>query len=158
MNPKGRPKGGFAPKRVSAEGSPVTAFDLEVFYDGACPMCMREIAMLRRLDRAGRIRFVDIAAPGFDAGTVGVSQETLMARIHGRLPDGTLIDGVEVFRRLYTAVGFGPAVALTRLPGVAQLLDVAYAAFARRRLRLGGRCDAQTCTPTVAPAHMRRDT
>jgi len=128
----------------------VTAFDLEVYYDGGCPMCTREIAMLQRLDRAGRIRFVDIATPGFDAGAVGVSREALMARIHGRLPDGTLIDGVEVFRRLYTAVGFGPAVALTRLPGVAQLLDAAYAGFARRRLRLGGRCDAQTCTPSEA--------
>ena len=152
MSPNGRPEGESAPKRISADGRPVTAVDIEVYYDGACPMCAREIAMLRRLDRAGRIRFVDIAAPGFDAGTVGVSQEALMARIHGRLPDGTLIDGVEVFRRLYTAVGFGPAVALTRLPGVAQLLDATYAGFARRRVRLGGRCDAQTCTPSRTPA------
>jgi len=152
VSPNGRPEGESATKRVSAEGSPVTAFDVEVYYDGACPMCAREIAMLRRLDRAGRIRFADIAAPGFDAGTVGVSQEALMARIHGRLPDGTLIDGVEVFRRLYTAVGFGPAVALTRLPGVTQLLDAAYAGFARRRVRLGARCDAQTCTPSRGPA------
>jgi len=157
VSPKGRPEGEFAPKRVSAEGSPVTAFDIEVYYDGACPMCAREIAMLRRLDRAGRIRFVDIAAPGFDACAVGVSQEALMARIHGRLPDGTRIDGVEVFRRLYTAVGFGTAVALTRLPGVAQLLDAAYAGFARRRRRLGGRCEAQTCTPSRAPTHTRRE-
>jgi predicted DCC family thiol-disulfide oxidoreductase YuxK len=133
----------------------VTAFEIEVYYDGACPMCAREISMLRRLDRAGRIRFIDIAAPDFDATTVGVSREALMARIHGRLPDGTLIDGVEVFRRLYTAVGFGPAVALTRLPGVAQLLDMAYAGFARRRLRLGGRCDAQTCAPSRASADAR---
>ena len=29
----------------------------------------------------------------------------LMDRIHARLPDGTIIDGVEVFRRLYAAVG-----------------------------------------------------
>ncbi len=133
----------------------MTAFEIEVYYDGACPMCAREISMLRRLDRAGRIRFIDIAAPDFDATTVGVSREALMARIHGRLPDGTLIDGVEVFRRLYTAVGFGPAVALTRLPGVAQLLDMAYAGFARRRLRLGGRCDAQTCAPSHASADAR---
>jgi predicted DCC family thiol-disulfide oxidoreductase YuxK len=123
----------------------VSAFDIEVFYDGACPMCAREISMLRRLDRAGRIRFVDIATPGFDAGTVGVSQQALMARIHGRLPDGRLVDGVEVFRRLYAAVGFGPAVALTRLPGVSQALGVAYDWFAKRRLRLGGRCDRETC-------------
>lgn len=156
MSTQGRPEGEFAPMRVSAKGSPVTSFDIEVFYDGACPMCAREISMLRRLDRAGRIRFADISAPGFDAGAVGVRQEALMARIHGRVADGTLIDGVEVFRRLYTAVGFGPAVALTRLPGVAQLLDTAYAGFARRRLRLGGRCDAQTCAPSPASADMRR--
>jgi predicted DCC family thiol-disulfide oxidoreductase YuxK len=157
VSPTGHTEGEFAPKRVSVEGRPGTAFDIEVYYDGACPMCVREISMLRRLDRAGRIRFVDIAAPGFDAEAVGVGHEALMARIHGRLPDGTLIDGVEVFRRLYTSVGFGPAVALTRLPGVAQLLDAAYAGFARRRLRLGGRCDVQTCTPSRAPANTRRD-
>ena len=121
------------------------AFDIEVYYDGACPMCAREIAMLRRLDRQGCIRFVDIAAPGFDATALGATQDALMARIHGRLPDGSLIDGVEVFRRLYAAVGFAPLAALTRLPGVAQFLDVAYDAFARRRLRLGGRCEAGAC-------------
>jgi predicted DCC family thiol-disulfide oxidoreductase YuxK len=125
----------------------VDAFDVEVYHDGACPMCAREIAMLRRLDRRGRIRFVDIAAPGFDATALGTTRDALMARIHGRLPDGTLIDGVEVFRRLYAAVGFGPVVALTRLPGVSQALDVGYDWFAKRRLRLGGRCDAGTCAP-----------
>lgn len=125
------------------------AFDIEVFYDGACPMCRREIAMLRRLDRRGRIRFVDIAAPGFDAVALGTTQDALMARIHGRLPDGTLVDGVEVFRRLYSAVGFAPVAALTRLPGVSQALDVAYDWFAKRRLRLAGRCDAGTCSPSA---------
>lgn len=138
----------------------MTAFDVEVFFDGACPMCSREIAMLRRLDRGRRIRFVDIAAPDFDAAVVGVPHESLMARIHGRLPDGTLIDGVEVFRRLYGAVGFGPFVALSRLPGVAQALDVAYDGFARRRMRLGGRCEADACAPpgTRAPAGRRSAT
>jgi predicted DCC family thiol-disulfide oxidoreductase YuxK len=121
---------------------PAPSYDVEVFHDGACPLCAREIAALRRLDRRGRIRFTDIAAPGFDAAAVGVPWSALMDRIHGRLPDGALIEGVEVFRRLYAAVGFGPLVALTRLPGIAWLLDRAYGAFARRRLRLTGRCDA----------------
>jgi predicted DCC family thiol-disulfide oxidoreductase YuxK len=125
-------------------------FDVEVFYDGACPMCAREIAMLRRLDRRGRIRLTDIAAPGFDAATIGKSHDALMARIHARLPDGTLVEGVEVFRRLYAAVGFAPVAALTRLPGVAQFLDVAYDAFAKRRMRLARRCEAGTCAPGVA--------
>lgn len=119
----------------------------EVYYDGACPMCSREIALLRRLDRAGRIRFTDIAAPGFDAAAAGTTQARLMARIHGRLADGTLVEGVEVFRRLYAAVGFGPLVWLTRAPLLAPLLDAAYDAFAARRLRLAGRCEDGACTP-----------
>jgi predicted DCC family thiol-disulfide oxidoreductase YuxK len=126
-------------------------FDIEVFYDGACPLCMREIRMLRGRDRRQRIRFVDIAVNGFDAASVGLTRETLMDRIHGRLPDGTLVEGVEVFRRLYAAVGFAPLVALTRLPGITQLLDVAYHAFAKNRLRLTGRCVDGACELHTKP-------
>lgn len=68
-----------------------------------------------------------------------------MARIHGRLPNGEWIEGVEVFRRLYAAVGFGPLVALSRVFGIRQLLDLAYDVFAKNRLRITGRCDAGTC-------------
>lgn len=120
-------------------------YEIEVFYDGECPLCTREILMLRGLDRRHRIRFVDIAAEGFDAASVGATWEALMDRIHGRLPDGTLIEGVEVFRRLYAAVGYSRLVALTRLPGVSQLLDFAYDAFAKHRLKLTGRCVDGAC-------------
>jgi predicted DCC family thiol-disulfide oxidoreductase YuxK len=129
----------------------MSACDIEVFYDGGCPLCAREIRMLRRLDRGNRIRFVDIAAAGFDAQAVGVPLEALLARIHGRLPDGTLVEGVEVFRRLYGAVGFRRLVAVSRWPGIAALLDFAYRLFARHRQRLTGRCTTETCTPGAAP-------
>ncbi len=126
-------------------------FDIEVFFDGACPLCLREIRMLQGRDRGQRIQFVDIAADGFDATSVGLTWQALMARIHGRLPDGTVIEGVEVFRRLYTAVGFGPVVALTRLPGIRQLLDIGYHAFAKNRLRLTGRCVDGGCEIHARP-------
>ena len=98
----------------------MTNFEIEVFYDGACPLCTREIDLLRGRDRRARIRFTDIAAEGFDAGAVGLPWEALMERIHGRLPDGTIIEGVEVFRRLYAAVGFAGLVRVSRAPGLAQ--------------------------------------
>jgi predicted DCC family thiol-disulfide oxidoreductase YuxK len=132
-------------------GQALADFDIEVFYDGACPLCTREIQMLQRRNTRQRIRFVDIAAESFDASRIGLPWETLMDRIHGRLPDGTLVEGVEVFRRLYAAVGFGPLVALTRLPGVTQLLDVAYHTFAKNRLRLTGRCVAGACELHTKP-------
>jgi predicted DCC family thiol-disulfide oxidoreductase YuxK len=116
------------------------SFDIEVFFDGDCPLCVREIGMLRRKDRAGRIRFTDIANSDFQPSDVGRTMDELMAEIHGRLPDGSILKGVEVFRRLYTAVGFGWLVAPTRLPGISHLLDFGYGLFARNRLRLTGRC------------------
>jgi predicted DCC family thiol-disulfide oxidoreductase YuxK len=122
----------------------------EVFYDGDCPLCLREIRLLRRLDRRGQVRFTDIAAPGFEPDAVGRTHDDLMARIHGReigddgVP-GRWVEGVEVFRRLYAAVGFGPIVALTRLPGVRHVLDASYGWFARNRLHITGRCTTESC-------------
>ena len=104
------------------------------------------MGLLQRWDRRQRIRFTDISIPAFDCPAVGKTFEELMARMHGRLPDGTWLDGVEVFRRLYAAVGFSPIVWLTRLPVVSQLLDLGYKIFARHRLRLTGRCTADSCS------------
>lgn len=123
----------------------LTPFQIEVFYDGACALCMREINWLRRFDRKQRIRFTDIASAGFDASTLGIEWSALMDRIHGRLPDGTIVEGVEVFRRMYAAVGFGALVSASRLPGIAQLLNLSYAVFAKNRLKLTGRCRDDAC-------------
>jgi len=42
-----------------------------------------------------------------------MTDETFMAQMHGRLPDGTWLRGVEVFRRMYAAVSFDPLVFLS---------------------------------------------
>jgi predicted DCC family thiol-disulfide oxidoreductase YuxK len=127
--------------------------DVEVFFDGACPLCMREIRMLRSRDHAQKIQFTDIAAPTFDAHTYATTQAELMAKIRGRLPDGTWIEGVEVFRRLWGAVGFRRLVAFSRLWGVSHLLRGFYHLFAKHRLRLTGRCAPDgACALPTAPA------
>ena len=118
----------------------MTTPEITILYDGDCPLCMREIELLRRRDGGrGRIGFRDIAAPDFSANEFGVDFATAMSRIHGVLPDGRLVEGVEVFRRAYAAVGLGWLVAPTRWPGVRQVADAAYRLFARNRLRLTGR-------------------
>jgi predicted DCC family thiol-disulfide oxidoreductase YuxK len=122
----------------------------EVYFDGECPLCVREIQLLRRLDRHDRILFTDIAAPGFDPRSTGHSMDELMRTIRGRMADGTPVEGVEVFRQLYGAVGFAPLVAITRLPGLRQALDLAYDGFARNRLRLTGRCQDGACALPAA--------
>lgn len=124
---------------------PVGPYEVEVFYDGDCPLCRREIAMIRRWDKRERIRFTDIAAEGFDAALYGTTQDRLMAEIHGRDAQGHWLVGVEVFRRLYATVGFEWVVAVTRWPLVRESLDIAYRLFAKQRLRLTGRCQKGVC-------------
>lgn len=116
------------------------AFAIRVLYDGDCPLCRREIRFLERRD-AGRhlIEFEDIAAPSFDPARYGRDLETLMARIHGVLPDGRVVEGLEVFRRAYAAIGWGWLWAPTRWPGLRGLADWAYRFFAKNRLRWTGR-------------------
>lgn len=117
----------------------------EVFFDGGCPLCRREIAWLARLDRAGRLRFTDIGEAAFHPESLGLDRARLMGRIHGRDQEGKIVEGVEVFRRLYGAVGFRRLVTVSRLPGVSHALDVFYDWFAKNRLRLTGRCDSEAC-------------
>ena len=135
--------------------------EIVMLFDGDCPLCMREVRMLRRADGwRGRLGFEDIAAPDFDAGAYGTDLETLMARIHGVLPDGTLIEGVEVFRLAYTAAGLGWLVAPTRWPGLRQLSEWSYRVFARNRLRWTGRADAcpgASCKPGIDAAGTAAD-
>jgi predicted DCC family thiol-disulfide oxidoreductase YuxK len=121
-----------------------TSWTVEIFFDGECPLCMREVKMLQRMDRQQRVRFTDIAAKTFTP-PAGLDMAALMARIHGRLPDGSILEGVEVFRRVYEAVGLGWLSRASRLPGISALTEAAYALFAKNRLRLTGRCDHNSC-------------
>lgn len=130
------------------------AFEVELFFDGDCPLCAREVRWLRRLDAQARVRFTDIALPTFDPSVTGRPRSELMASLHARLPDGTWLTGVDSFRAVYAAVGLRRLVALSRLPGVSWALDRGYAWFARNRLRLTGRCEADACS---APGPARLD-
>ena len=107
---------------------------------------MREIAMLQRRDKRRRIDFRDISAADFDPEATGKTFAELMERIHGQLPDGTWIEGVEVFRQLYSAIGLGAVAEMTKIPGIRQTLDWGYRRFAKNRLRLTGRCDVEACS------------
>ena len=111
--------------------------------------------MMERLDDGrGRLGRIDIAAEDFDASAYGRTQQELMARIHGVLPNGELVEGVEVFRRAYAAVDRGWLLGWTRLPLLRPVADAAYRLFARNRLRLTGRgevCNDEVCAAPETP-------
>lgn len=110
--------------------SPAPSSDdrFEVFFDGGCPLCRREIDMIRKKDRDGRLRLTDISDPGFRSD-VG-SRDQLMRAIHGRGPGGEVRTGVDVFREIYSRLGWRRLVGFSRLPVIRGLLDWVYRGFA----------------------------
>ncbi|MBN8645180.1 MAG: DUF393 domain-containing protein [Planctomycetes bacterium] len=113
---------------------------IRLFIDGACPMCRREGAMIRRLDKGrGLVALVDIADPEFDAGQFGRTREAFMGAIHAAMPDGRIVTGLEAFRRVYRALSpaWGALWAPTGWPVLRVLFDALYRVFARHRVRIG---------------------
>jgi hypothetical protein len=51
-----------------------TTPELTIFFDGACPLCRREIAHYLRRDRSGRLAALDIAADPAPLAILGVTQ------------------------------------------------------------------------------------
>ena len=136
----------------------MAAYPLTVFFDGACPICVREIALMRRLDRRRQLEFCDFSAKEYDAASSGFAAADLATVIHARWADGSVITGVEVFRAMWEAVGLGFLARLSRLSLVEPLVLNAYAWFARNRLRLTGRshaCTGDACKSALSSRHSR---
>jgi predicted DCC family thiol-disulfide oxidoreductase YuxK len=101
-----------------------------VWYDGACPLCRREIALMRRLDRARRIAFVDAADPD---STCPIDRAALLARFHAR-EDGKVLSGAAAFAAMWRAIPLlRPLGLAARWAPCAWLLEHAYRWFLRRR-------------------------
>ena len=109
-----------------------SASDLTIFFDGACPLCRREIAHYLARDTARRLAAVDIV------------QDT------GPLQDGEgrVLTGAAAFLAIWDRLPRWRLLARTirAVPGAAALLERAYRVVAPRRTRIvaalcgDGRC------------------
>lgn len=122
------------------------SWKIKLLYDGDCPLCLREVNFLQKRDAGrGLIAFVNIADDDYDLeANGGIDYETAMGRIHALLPDGTRIQNLEVFRRIYEILGIGWIYAATRSPVIGFFAEKAYALWADWRLKLTRRADLQT--------------
>ena len=113
---------------------------LTVLYDGACPLCRREIGLYRGLKPLrpdAPVCFADVndaALPFSPALPPGTTREQLLARFHVRRRDGRLLSGAQAFLALWAALPGWRWLALAgRLPGAAWLMERAYRLFLRWR-------------------------
>jgi hypothetical protein len=79
---------------------------LTVLYDGACPLCRREIGLYRRLRPKAPVCFSDLS-DRTQPLPPDTTREQLLARFHVRRSDGELLSGAQAFLALWAALA-GP--------------------------------------------------
>ncbi len=107
---------------------------VKVWFDGACPLCQREIALMRRLDRDRAIEFIDVS--GDAEPTCPIEKKQLLARFHAE-EDGKLLSGAAAFAAMWRAIPrLRPLGLLARNRAVLAVLERLYIAFLKVRPRL----------------------
>ena len=120
-----------------------------IFYDGTCRFCVAQVARLRRFTR-GRVGAISTYAPGVRDRFPMLPPPGPDGRVGEiKLIDagGSVYGGAAAIARALE-IGGGPLGVVARVyhvPPVRLVADRVYAAIAKRRYRLQGRCEDGTC-------------
>jgi predicted DCC family thiol-disulfide oxidoreductase YuxK len=101
-----------------------------LFYDGACPLCMKEMARLGRL-KSDQLALADIHSLAPDPTLP--DSDALLRTLHLRLPDGTLLTGVDANIAAWSYTPYGRWLNWLRWPGLRFLVERVYVRWARWR-------------------------
>ena len=111
-----------------------------ILYDDSCGFCRRWVPFWEKeLCRRG----FSIAPLQADwvRERLGIDEAHLLDDIRLLLADGSHLAGAEVYRFAMRRIGWAwPLYALSRIPGLRQLFDLAYRKFARNRHRISASC------------------
>jgi predicted DCC family thiol-disulfide oxidoreductase YuxK len=107
---------------------------LNVYFDGLCHLCSREINHYRSMKGAENINFIDITSPNFDATQEGLDPIEIHKNMHVRDRQGRLHLGVDAFIWIWNEL---PAlrflVPIARVAPIHLVLKICYSVFAKVR-------------------------
>ncbi|NQW93955.1 MAG: demethoxyubiquinone hydroxylase family protein [Polaromonas sp.] len=133
---------------------PTLPASLTVLYDGACPLCRREIGVyqgLQPVNASQTLAFADISRADTPLPPGGIRSDYL-ARFHVQRADGQVLSGAAAFVALWaTLPGWRYLALVARLPGATPAMELAYRAFLRIRPQMQGIAKAFEA-PRVAKA------
>lgn len=108
---------------------------LTVWYDGDCPLCVREINLIRKLDWRRQIDFENLSL----GGACPLDRETLLARFHAQEQDGPLLSGAAAFAAMWRATPLlRPLGLIAHWPPILWSLERLYRLFLVFRPKLQG--------------------
>lgn len=108
------------------------AYPITIYYDASCPICEREIHLLKEFDRENKIELVD-CSPIEYVGEDGFSRESMMKLIHAKASDGKWLVGAPVFAAAYAASGIPSLAKLWGARPLQPLWRVVYPWIANNR-------------------------
>lgn len=107
---------------------------LTIFYDGRCPLCVKEMGKLTQYDRNQSIKLVDIHRQDMEAFTM-VDPIKASQIIHAIDDNNELLLGLDALHQAWKLVGKGWLYAPLRLPIIRPFADWFYIQFASNRYK-----------------------
>lgn len=118
-----------------------------VFFDGSCPLCCREIAHYRRIDRAKRLHWLDASNKPEELAGYGLDLQSAMTELHVLDGSGQWHRGVDAFMVIWDHLpAYRWLARLVSTTGLRTPLSVGYRHFAAWRYRR--RCGTGSCATT----------
>ena len=108
---------------------------LTLFYDGRCPLCVAEMAALKRHDHRNRLRLEDIFQPGLQQRFPDLDLWHALQILHAVDEQERWWLGLDATARAWSLVGVTRYNCL-RWPVIRPVADLCYRLFARHRYTL----------------------
>ena len=106
---------------------------VKVWFDSACPLCAKEIEIMRKLDWFDKVDFVDVLS----TPDCPIQRERLLERFHAQRLCGPLLSGAAAFALLWRSLPLlRPLGEIARIPFVLRILEILYLRFLRIRPKL----------------------
>ncbi|MDH4765225.1 putative DCC family thiol-disulfide oxidoreductase YuxK [Pseudomonas oryzihabitans] len=129
---------------------------LTLFHDGACPLCAREIAWLRRHADSSQLQLVDLAAPDYPAQAPADAppRQAMLDLLHARDADGRWFKGLDATYWSWRTAGLGHWARPLGWRPLRPVLELGYRLFLKLRPGLtwlphpegSRRCQDDVCT------------
>lgn len=116
-----------------------------IFYDGNCPLCAKEMRLLKEADIHSKITLEDINANDFEQRFNYIKHEDALAFLHGQQDNGEMIYGLDVTFAAWQTVGRHKWLTILQLPGIRFMADQIYKVFAKYRSPIARLTCKSTC-------------
>ena len=103
---------------------------IEVFYDGSCPLCRREINYYQKLKSINKIEWIDISNGLLTEKLRGLPVEELKRRLHVIKNDDVLLTGGAAFSEIWLNIsGFALVGRLFKMKPFSIFIELMYLIF-----------------------------